>query len=563
LSSRSIFDSVNGMAPTDHLAAGSVFAGRFRIVDLLGRGEMGATYAADPLPAGRRSALKVMDAALAKTPAWRERFATDAKRTSIVASPHVLQTLDAGIDSASGRPWFTTELLRGENLAKRVSRVGRLPLSEVRLLVIALGDALGEAHAQKLVHHDLTPENVHLAPGSPFNVRLRELTISSLISDACAAEGDLIGTAIWMPPEQFELGRPLSPAANVWSLGLLAFYAATGSTYWARASGEAAPSKELLREILSDPLVPASERARALGCAGVLPRRFDKWFARCLMRDPRGRFADAHAAYSAFDRVDRPDSVVPPAIVPSAVVPSVVAPSAIAPSVVAPPVVAPPVVAPQVIAPPVMAPPVVAPPVVARPPVAPSAMSPTPPAAATSVPAALPPRTAKQRGSRLRVLAFAAIGVAFGIWLWNDGSVRRAAPAAATLPAASTPAAPSASIAPPPSASTPYVSRAAASAVDAGESSAVGDAADDLGGFDLGSALRALNRVYYGDCHVPSAGVMSIAFSSSGRVKKVALVQGDYDEQTTGCLLARFGAATMAPFRGASQTVTANLVATP
>jgi hypothetical protein len=163
------------------------------------------------------------------------------------------------------------------------------------------------------------------------------------------------------------------------------------------------------------------------------------------------------------------------------------------------------------------------------------------------------------------------MSAAFGMWLWNDGSARRAAPAAATLPPAPTPIVPSASIvAPPsaptpaaPSAPTPAVPSAVVVALDAGENSAAGDGADQLAGFDLGSAVKSLNHVYYGDCHVPSAGVISIAFNSSGRVKKVALDQGDYDEQTTGCLLARFGAATMAPFRGAPQTVTANVVATP
>jgi hypothetical protein len=471
-----------------------------------------------------------MDAALARTPSWRGKFATDAKRTSIVASPNVLQVMDAGIDSASGRPWFTTELLKGEDLATRVSRVGRVPLSEVRLLVIALGDALGEAHAQGLVHYDLTPENVHLGPGSPFTVRLRELTISRLISDACAAEGDLIGTAIWMPPEQFDLGRALSAAANVWSLGLLAFYAATGKTYWAKASNEGAPSKELLREILGDPLVPASERARALGCAGLLPRRFDAWFARCVTRDTRERFADAYAACSGFDRVDRPDSVAPPAIAPPPIAPPVPAPLPVSPRPVAMP-----------------------------------AISPTPPAAATAVaPARAPvPRKAKRRAPGLRVLAFAAMSAAFGLWLWNDGSARRAATAAATPSAATTAAAPSASVAALPSASTPVVSSADVPAVDASESSVVYDAAEEAPGFDLASALKALNQVYYGACHVPSPGVISIAFGSTGRVKKVALVQGDYDQETTDCLLARFGAATMTPFRGAPQTVTANLVATP
>jgi hypothetical protein len=276
----------------------------------------------------------------------------------------------------------------------------------------------------------------------------------------------------------------------------------------------------------------------------LLPRRFDKWLARCLMRDPRERFADAHAAYSAFDRVDRPDSVAPPAVSPEAVAPPVVARSQVAPLVTAPSAFAPPAISLP-------------------------AISPTPPAATTSVHAAPPtPRAAKRRGTRVRVLAFVGMSAAFGMWLWNDGSARRAAPAAATLPPASTPtvpsaSVPSASIVAPPSAPTPAVPSAVVVALDAGENSAAGDGSDELAGFDIGSAVKSLNRVYYGDCHVPSAGVISIAFNSSGRVKKVALDQGDYDEETTGCLLARFGAATMAPFRGAPQTVTANLVATP
>ncbi|HEX8792179.1 MAG TPA: serine/threonine-protein kinase [Polyangiaceae bacterium] len=531
------------MAPTDLLSAGSVFAGRFRVVELLGQGEMGATYAVDPLGGSARCALKVMSPALARGQAWRARFATEAMRTSTVASTHVLQTLDAGIDSATGRPWFTTELLRSEDLATRVSRDGPLPFADVRLLVIAVGDALGEAHAQGLVHYDLTPENVHLAPGSPFAVRLRELAISRLVSDACAAEGDQIGTAIWMPPEQFELGRMLSPAANSWSLGLLAFFAAVGAPYWMNASNESGPSKELLREILSDRLVPASERARALGRGSVLPRRFDAWFARCLMREPRERFDDAHAAYSAFHRIDRPDSVAPPpAVVPAAAddtfpVAALTSQAAVA-AVAAPP-----------------------------------AVSPTPPAAVTTV-AAFPPvrRDAKRRGRGWLLVAFVAVSAAFGFWLWNDDSARQDEPTALTaptpaaspapalapspaLPAASTTGAPSASAAAPPA--------AASSAVVFAEGALTTDAADELADFDLASALKALNRVYYGDCHPASPGVLAITFGSSGRVKKVAVVQGVYDDKTAGCMFARFGVATMSPFRGIPQTVTASIVATP
>jgi hypothetical protein len=85
----------------------------------------------------------------------------------------------------------------------------------------------------------------------------------------------------------------------------------------------------------------------------------------------------------------------------------------------------------------------------------------------------------------------------------------------------------------------------------------------DVSDYDVASALKALNRVYYGDCRVPSAGQIAVTFATSGRVKKVAVVQGDYDERTLGCIAARFGAAGMHPFRGVPQTVTASLESTP
>src|SRR5579859_3809754 len=112
------------MGSSDVLAPGSVFAESFRIAEVLGEGEMGAAYLVDELPSGTRCVLKVMDAFLVRQPELRARFVGDAKATSRIASPHVLQTRDAGIEGASGRAWYTTEWLRGEDLAARVARWG-------------------------------------------------------------------------------------------------------------------------------------------------------------------------------------------------------------------------------------------------------------------------------------------------------------------------------------------------------------------------------------------------------------------------------------------------------
>jgi serine/threonine protein kinase len=551
-----------GMAPTELLARGSLFAGTFRVVEVLGEGEMGATYAVDPVGGGVRCALKVMAAALAENGAWRARFATEAKSTSSIASANLLQTLDAGIDAVSGRPWFTTELLRGEDLSTRVARDGPLPMREVRALVDALGDALGKAHAKGHVHYDLTPENVHLGPGVPFTARLRELTISRLVADACAAEGDLIGTALWMSPEQFDLGRTLTPAANVWSLGLLVFYAAAGHAYWTTASNDPAPSKELLRQILSNPLVSASERARELGCAAALPPRFDAWFARCVVRDARDRFPDAHAAQAAFAELvdargaaaedDRPtlplrERRAPPRrrrSVSHADLAEIMSQALPAPAPTPP-------------------------------------VSPIPPPAAMAERNLAPAqRGAKRRGRAVLYLLFASMVAAVAFWLRAErgagsGAGEPPAPLASAIAAtgsgaAAAPTEDTATVAAVASVSVPISSATVAPSgargvvlfaneADAAQAPA---AAEEIVDYDLATALKALNRVYYGDCRVPSAGQIAVTFAPSGRVKKVAIVQGDYDDHSVGCIAAHFGAARMPPFRGVAQTVTANLVST-
>jgi hypothetical protein len=80
--------------------------------------------------------------------------------------------------------------------------------------------------------------------------------------------------------------------------------------------------------------------------------------------------------------------------------------------------------------------------------------------------------------------------------------------------------------------------------------------------YDLAAALKVLNGVYYGNCAVPSAGKLAITFAPNGRVKRVAVLRGDYDPATTECITERFGSAHMSPFRGGDQSVTAEIVAT-
>jgi serine/threonine-protein kinase len=550
------------MGSTEVLQAGSVFAESFRIAELLADGDMGAAYLADALPTGARCVLKVLDPILVKHEAIRRRFVGEARATSRVDSEYLLQTRGAGIDRSSGRPWLVTDVLEGEDLATRVHRWGSQSWSDVLTLVAALGDALGKAHAQGLVHYDLTPENIHLIAGKPFGVVLRELTISRLVSDACAAEGDVFGSASWMPPEQFDLGRGLAPSANVWSLGLLAFYAATGHAYWLAAANDPSPSRALLREILAEPFAPPSERARALGCETSLPAWFDRWFLRCLVRDPSRRPGAAQAAQDFLAEhgdQDRPhESTRPveddqrPTRRPPPPATRVKRSRSLPRGVLAEAKSTPPAAAPNF----------------------PSPAPITAPASPGSKPARRPART-------WRYVAMLAVGAALLAWFRADRPAAAPQPTNAAAGAPSERAIPATSAAIPlhtavpqstvvERATAPAVATPAASAPDAGPARRVVDfpsvASSDTPGvdadYDLAAALKAVNRVYYGSCSLPSSGKLAITFAPSGRVKKVTVLQGDYDEPTTACIAGRFGTAKMAPFQGNAQTVTASVIAT-
>jgi hypothetical protein len=114
-----------------------------------------------------------------------------------------------------------------------------------------------------------------------------------------------------MAPEQTESRSKVAPAADVWALGLIVFRALTGKHYWNAANDDGASLTALMRELVIDPIVPASERASSLGVAELVPSGFDAWFASCVARDPKARFADAGVAHKALIEVDGFDAPGP------------------------------------------------------------------------------------------------------------------------------------------------------------------------------------------------------------------------------------------------------------
>jgi hypothetical protein len=167
--------------------------------------------------------------------------------------------------------------------------------------------ALALAHAQGIVHRDLKPENLFVAdartPNAPFCIKLLDFGIAKLLAETMGGATDTIGSVLWAAPEQVQLGKTVSPATDVWALGLLAFRLLTGAVYWLTPRDPEPTPKKWLAELLTMPIVAASERAAELGVAGHLPPGFDAWFAGCASLDPSRRFPTAAVAFTTLEAI--------------------------------------------------------------------------------------------------------------------------------------------------------------------------------------------------------------------------------------------------------------------
>ncbi|MET0593913.1 MAG: serine/threonine-protein kinase, partial [Polyangiaceae bacterium] len=134
--------------------AGSVLAGRYRLVSLIGRGGMGSVWKAEHLGLRAPVAVKLIDQSISMLPEALSRFHREAQAAASLRSPHVVQILDHGVDEASQVPFIVMELMEGESLAARLHRVKRLSAPETASVVSQVARALVRAHEAGVIHRD-------------------------------------------------------------------------------------------------------------------------------------------------------------------------------------------------------------------------------------------------------------------------------------------------------------------------------------------------------------------------------------------------------------------------
>ncbi|MFD3814855.1 ABC transporter substrate-binding protein [Streptomyces rubiginosohelvolus] len=241
--------------------------GPYRTLVRLGAGGMGVVYLARSA-GGSLAAVKVIRAEHTADPGFRARFRREAEAAARITGPWVVPVL--GADTEAREPWLATAFVPGPSLAQVVTAGGPLPPVTVRALGSRLAEALAAVHEAGLIHRDVKPGNVLLALDGP---RLIDFGIARHEgATALTATGAVIGTPGYLAPEQASAG-PLGPPCDVFSLGCVLVYAATGRGPFGEGGGAGA----LFRTVHEEP-----------DLTGV-PSGLTPLIAACLAKDPAAR----------------------------------------------------------------------------------------------------------------------------------------------------------------------------------------------------------------------------------------------------------------------------------
>jgi serine/threonine protein kinase len=277
---------VDTRAPTSDLGrAGLTIAGRYRLEGLLGRGGMGSVWEATHLGLGSEVAIKLVSRELVGSAEALRRFDAEAKAVAKLQSRHVVQIFDNGtLDD--GTPYIAMELLRGQSLHARVHRDGPLPLHEAVSVLAQCCKALGRAHAAGIVHRDVKPDNVFLALSADddgYVVKVLDFGIAKVASSdesvhSSTRTGAVLGTPLYMSPEQARGLRSVDHRTDIYSLGLVGFTILTGNLAFSSES-----FGDLLLKICTQPLPSLCASAR------WLPPSMEAWFQFVCAREPSQR----------------------------------------------------------------------------------------------------------------------------------------------------------------------------------------------------------------------------------------------------------------------------------
>ncbi len=268
------------------VAMGDVLLGKYRVERVLGKGGMGVVVAARHLDLDELFAVKLMLDPEA-SPEAIERFLREARAAAKLKGEHVARVQDVG-RLPDDTPFMVIEYLEGSDLAQELSLRGPLPLADAVDWILQALEALVEAHVQGIVHRDLKPSNLFLArqPDGTRILKVLDFGISKQHGDTAQGVSltkthSLIGSPLYMAPEQVLAAKDVDPRSDLWSLGVVLFELLVGHTPFDGANVGAVLSNVLSASI------PSLRELRP-----DLPRPFDALLRACLARPLAERYPD-------------------------------------------------------------------------------------------------------------------------------------------------------------------------------------------------------------------------------------------------------------------------------
>src|SRR5436305_5760934 len=260
---------------------GDLIADRYELEELVGPGGMSSVFRAHDRQLERRVALKVLHEHYAADPEYLERFRREARAVARLSHPNIVTVIDRGDDD--GRQFIVFEYVEGENLKELVLRSGRLPVRRAVELALPVADGLAFAHQEGLVHRDVKPQNVLLSSEGEVKVTDFGIARSLHVEHGVTQTGTVLGTGEYLAPEQAS-GKPVSPATDVYSLGVVLWELLAGDVPFVGENFVAVA----LRHVNEPP--PHLRERRP----DVSPR-LDAAVQRALAKDPARRFPSMKA----------------------------------------------------------------------------------------------------------------------------------------------------------------------------------------------------------------------------------------------------------------------------
>ncbi|HXX66717.1 MAG TPA: protein kinase [Polyangiaceae bacterium] len=302
---------------------GELLGGKFRIERLVGRGGMGAVFAARHELLGQRVAVKMLLSHVVTNKEAVARFLNEARAAARIEGEHVARVMDvAALDD--GRPYMVIEYLEGADLGQLIESRGPLPVVETVDYVLQALEALAQAHALGIVHRDFKPSNLFLARRSDgttlvkvldFGIAKATQPLTVLEQAAMTRSNSVLGSPQYMAPEQLRNAKSVDVRADIWSVGLTLYELLSGLPPFSGTT-----FGELFAAILEQP-PPPLRRLRPEVHADL-----EALVERCLRRDPAERFQNVadlaralspHGSPRAAFSVERIISWLPPPAIPS------------------------------------------------------------------------------------------------------------------------------------------------------------------------------------------------------------------------------------------------------